>query len=143
MNAYHMKKIHGTWKNKMMNKIHNRWYYIYKNQISINNITYVFNKGCKHGENFLINMHHTNTMRKYRVLQLGWQLGFLVAMDTLCHIQYCIYNVTHMQLYATSLQLISMLNSHTHSNVTNEMPMWHFIHLSTNNICYYLWQLIY
>jgi hypothetical protein len=63
---------------------------------------------------------------KNRVLQLGLQLGFLitmdicnswylyklnairqvavVAMDTLCHIQYHIYGATHMQLYATSLQ---------------------------------------
>jgi hypothetical protein len=74
-------------------------------------------------------------MKKYRVLQLGLQLGFLVAMDTLCHIQYHIYGVIHMQLYATSLQLIFMSNSHTHSKVVNEMQMWHFIHLLMNDIC--------
>jgi hypothetical protein len=46
----------------------------------------------------------------------------IVVVDTLCCIQYCMYNATHMQLYATSLQLISMLDSHTHSNMVNEMP---------------------
>jgi hypothetical protein len=53
-------------------------------------------------------------MRKYRVLQLGLQLGFLVAIhgiyialsaigqvvaiatNTLCRIQYRIYDATHM-----------------------------------------------
>jgi hypothetical protein len=58
-----------------------------------------------------------------------------VATDALCCIQYHIYNATHMQLYATSLQLISTLDFHTHSNVANKMPTWHFIHLSTNNVC--------
>ncbi len=46
----------------------------------------------------------------------------VVVVDTLCHIQYRICGATHMQLYATSLQLISMPNSHTHSNVANKMP---------------------
>jgi hypothetical protein len=94
-----------------------------------------------------LNVHFT--MKKYKVLQMGLQLGFpvvtdicnhniyialslikqvaAIATDTLCHIQYHIYGVTHMQLYATSFQLISTSNSHTHSNVVNEMPMWHFI----------------
>jgi hypothetical protein len=60
------------------------------------------------------------TMKKYKVLQLGLQLGFQqtfathgiyatlsvieqVVVDTLCHIQYHIYCATHMQLYVTSL----------------------------------------
>jgi hypothetical protein len=58
-----------------------------------------------------------------------------VAMNTLCCIQYHIYNAIHMQLYATSLQLIFMSNSHTHSNVANEMPTWLFIHLLMNDVC--------
>jgi hypothetical protein len=37
----------------------------------------------------------------------------IVVMNTLCRVQYCLYNATYMQLYATSLQLIS-----TH------IPMW-------------------
>jgi hypothetical protein len=41
----------------------------------------------------------------------------VVAIDTLCRIQYHIYNATCMHSYAISLQLISMSNSHTHSNV--------------------------
>jgi len=44
-----------------------------------------------------------------------------VATNTLCCIQYHIYDATHMQLYATILQLISTLDSHAHSNVVNEM----------------------
>jgi hypothetical protein len=65
-------------------------------------------------------------MRKYKVLQLGLQLGFpvakkfaihgiyttlnankqvvAIATDTLCCIQYRIYDATH--LHVTSLQLI-------------------------------------
>jgi hypothetical protein len=39
-----------------------------------------------------------------------------IIMDTLCCIQYRIYDATHMQLYATSLQLISTSDSHAHSN---------------------------
>jgi hypothetical protein len=58
----------------------------------------------------------------------------IIVVDTLCRIQYHIYGATHVQLYATSLQLISMLDFHTHSNMANEMPMWHFIHLSTNDV---------
>jgi hypothetical protein len=60
-----------------------------------------------------------------------------------CHIQYHICGATHMRLYATSLQLISASNSHTHTNIMNEMPMSHFIHLSMNDICWYLLKLIY
>jgi hypothetical protein len=59
----------------------------------------------------------------------------VVATNTLCYIQYYIYDVTRMQLYATSLQRISMSNSHTHSNVANEMPTWFFIHLSMDDVC--------
>ncbi len=59
----------------------------------------------------------------------------IIVVDTLCRIQYQIYGATHVQLYVTSLQLISMSDSHTHSNMANEMPMWHFIHLPTNDIC--------
>jgi hypothetical protein len=95
-------------------------------------------------------------MKIYKVLQLGLQLGFpiamdtcsswyfitlsvikqvaTIAMDTLCRIQYHIYSATHMQLDATSLQLISILDSHTYSNVANEMPTWHFIHSLMNDI---------
>jgi len=58
-----------------------------------------------------------------------------VAADTLCCIQYHIYDAIHMQLYAIFLQLIYALDSHAHSNVVNEMPTWLFIHLSTNDIC--------
>jgi len=58
-----------------------------------------------------------------------------VVMDTLHYIQYRIYGAIHMQLYATSLQLISALDSHAHSNVANEMPTWLSIHLSTNDVC--------
>jgi hypothetical protein len=54
-----------------------------------------------------------------------------VVMDTLHYIQYRIYGAIHMQLYATSLQLISALDSHAHSNVANEMPTW----LSFPSIC--------
>jgi hypothetical protein len=43
-------------------------------------------------------MQRTCTMRKYKVLQLGLQLGFLVVMNTLCYIQYRIYSAIHMQL---------------------------------------------
>jgi hypothetical protein len=96
-------------------------------------------------------------MKIYKLLQLGLQLGFpitmdtcnswyfttlsaikqvaTIVMDTLCHIQYHIDSATHMQLDATSLQLISMSDSHTHSNVANKMPTWHFIHSSMNDIC--------
>jgi hypothetical protein len=74
------------------------------------------------------------TMRKYKVLQLGLQLGFPVATYTLCCIQYHMYDATHMQLYATTLQLISKSNSHAHSNVANKMRTWHFIHLSMNDV---------
>jgi hypothetical protein len=42
----------------------------------------------------------------------------LVAKDTLCRMQYHIYGIIHMQLYVSSLQLIFMLDFHTHSNVT-------------------------
>jgi hypothetical protein len=58
-----------------------------------------------------------------------------IAANTLCYIQYHICGVTHMQLYATSLQQTSTLDSHAHSNVANEMPTWLFIHLSTNDVC--------
>jgi len=58
-----------------------------------------------------------------------------VVMDTLHYIQYRIYGAIHMQLYATSLQLISALDSHAHSNVANEMATWLSIHLSTNDVC--------
>jgi hypothetical protein len=96
-------------------------------------------------------------MRKYKVLQLGlklvFQLQLTLAIDgiytalnvngqvaaittnILCCIQYYIYGVTRMQLYATSLQLISTLVAHAHSNVANEMPTWFFIHLSTDDTC--------
>jgi hypothetical protein len=75
-------------------------------------------------------------MKKYRVLQLGLQLGFPVATHGIYTalsvikqvIEYCIDDVIHMQLYVIYLQLISTSYSHTHSNVANEMPMWHFIH---------------
>jgi hypothetical protein len=60
-------------------------------------------------------------------LNVNAQVGTIVV-DTLCCIQYRIYGATHMELYATSLQLISMLDSHAHSNMTNEMPTWLFIH---------------
>ncbi len=88
-------------------------------------------------------------MKKSRVLQLGcnwvfqlqWTLAIhgiyialnvirqvvVVAVEILCHIQYCMYGATHMQLYATSLQLISTSDS------TN-IPTWHFIHLSMNDV---------
>jgi len=56
-------------------------------------------------------------------------------MNTLCCIQYCIYGATNMQQYATSLQLISMLDFHTHSNMANEMLMWIFIHLLIDDVC--------
>ncbi len=94
------------------------------------------------------------TMKKYRVLHLGLNWVFQlqqtlvihgiyttlsvnrqVVVDTLHCIQYRIYGAIHTQLYATSLQLISVLDSHTHSNVVNEMPTWLFIHLLTNDIC--------
>jgi hypothetical protein len=58
-----------------------------------------------------------------------------VVANTLCCIQYYIYNATNMQLYATFLQLISMSNSHTHSNMVNKMPPWFFIHLSMDDVC--------
>jgi len=38
----------------------------------------------------------------------------VVVIDTLCCIQYCIYGVTHMQLYGIFLQLISTLDFHAH-----------------------------
>ncbi len=41
-----------------------------------------------------------------------------VTMNTLCHIQYCIYNATHMELYASSLQLIFISDFHTYSIAT-------------------------
>ncbi len=51
-----------------------------------------------------------------------------VAADILCYIQYHIYSATHMQLYATSLQLKSTLDSQAHFNVANEMPTWLLMH---------------
>jgi hypothetical protein len=95
----------------------------------------IFMKLCTSFNGFISKMQRTCIMRKYKVLQLGLQLGFLVAMNTLCYIQYRIYSAIHMQLYAASLQLISMSNFHTQSNVTNEMPTWFFIHSSTEDIC--------
>jgi hypothetical protein len=93
-------------------------------------------------------------MRKCKVLQLSLQLSFPVVMD-ICNSLY-LYNLSvigqvavvaadtlvlynfvymvqliHMQLYATSLQLISTSDSHIHSNMVNEIPTWHFIDLST------------
>jgi hypothetical protein len=53
----------------------------------------------------------------YTVLNAIEQVA-IVAMDTLCPIQYCIYGATHMQLYATYLQLFG-----------NKMLTCHFIHL--------------
>jgi hypothetical protein len=44
-----------------------------------------------------IQLHHLATMRKYKVLQLGLQLGFLVAMDT-CN-SWCLYS---LECYWTS-----------------------------------------
>jgi hypothetical protein len=69
---------------------------------------------------------------KHNAFWSQWlELGFPIAMDicnytmlsaigqvvavttnTLCHIQYWIYDATHMQLYATPLQLISTFDSH-------------------------------
>jgi hypothetical protein len=43
-----------------------------------------------------------------------------IVMDTLCCIQYCIYDATHMQLYATNPHVRFSCTS----NVVNEMPMW-------------------
>jgi hypothetical protein len=43
-----------------------------------------------------------------------------IVVDTLRCIQYQIYGAIHMQLYATSLQLISTPNFHAHSNVVNK-----------------------
>jgi hypothetical protein len=84
-------------------------------------------------------------MRKYRVLQLGLQLGFLVAMDTYnswylyslefywtsctsCSGHPMLYTKSYIRYnsYATSLQPIPTSNSHTHSNMLNEMPTWFF-----------------
>jgi hypothetical protein len=52
----------------------------------------------------------------------------VVAADTLVLYNF-IYMVqlTHMQLYATSLQLISTSNFQIHFNMANKMPTWHFI----------------
>jgi hypothetical protein len=59
----------------------------------------------------------------------------IIVVNTLCCIQYHIYDATHMQLHVTSLQLISKLDSHTHSNMANKMPTWLFIHLSMVDVC--------
>jgi hypothetical protein len=69
------------------------------------------------------------------VLSVNRQVATVVADNTLCCIQYHIYDAIHMQIYATFLRLISISNFHAHSDVVNEMPMWFFIHLSMNEIC--------
>jgi hypothetical protein len=43
-----------------------------------------------------------------------------IIVDILCCTQYHIYGAIHMQLYATSLPLISTSNFHAHSNVVNK-----------------------
>jgi hypothetical protein len=52
-----------------------------------------------------------------------------VVVDTLCCIQYYIHIATHMQLYATFLQLISMSNSHTfqHGEQNANMAFYPFV----------------
>jgi hypothetical protein len=97
-------------------------------------------------------------MKKYRVLQLGLQLGFLIATDT-CNTWY-LYS---LECYRTSCSNYNghpmsyiILYIHCNSHATNlhvifphtfqhakEMSTWHFIHLSTNDVCYYFLQLIY